>query len=579
MSSESRICQNCKSGFQIEPEDFGFYEKIKVPAPTFCPACLFQRKLAWRNTHALYKRKDSVVGKDVISIYHPDVEMNVVDQKYWWSDEWDPFDYGNEYDFSKPFFSQWKNIMRRIPFQALSNSKAVNSEYANVAEESYDSYLISAAWKNERTMYSDSISENKDCLDLCVVHKSEFCYEDVYCSDSNRLFYSEKTTSSIDSYFLYDCKGCVNCFMSSNLRNKSYCFENVQYSKEEYAEKIKQYDLGSFDTIQKLKIQFNDLKNKAIHKYANIINSHNVTGDNITGATDSRHVFDVSGNVKDTKYLFWSANYIFECYHCIAIGLLESSFESSDCGVGGARCHFSNVVYSSNDVEYSFNCYNSHDLFGCIGLRNKSYCILNKQYTKEEYFELLPKVKQHMMEMPYFDKVGRVYTYGEFFPIELSPFAYNETVANDFYPLTKKEAEEKGFGWREKEEKNYKVTTTASDLSDTIQDIADSITQETIECQHQGKCNDRCSTAFKILPNELIFYKRFNIPLPRLCYGCRHAERFKKRAPLYLWQRACMCDISTHDHSGVCQNQFETAYSPDRPEIIYCESCYQKEVL
>jgi len=173
---ENRICQNCKLNFTIEPEDFSFYEKIKVPAPTFCPECSHQRRFAWRNTHSLYKRKDSVTGDELISIYHPDVKMNIVDQKYWWSDEWDPFDYGKEFDLSRDFFTQWKELRDKIPFQSMSNSKAVNSEYCNVAEESYDSYLCTASWKVERTMYSDSIYEIKDSVDLCVVHKSEFCY-------------------------------------------------------------------------------------------------------------------------------------------------------------------------------------------------------------------------------------------------------------------------------------------------------------------------------------------------------------------------------------------------------------------
>jgi len=28
--TENRSCQNCKKNFTIEPEDFGFYEKISV---------------------------------------------------------------------------------------------------------------------------------------------------------------------------------------------------------------------------------------------------------------------------------------------------------------------------------------------------------------------------------------------------------------------------------------------------------------------------------------------------------------------------------------------------------------------
>ncbi|USN57480.1 MAG: hypothetical protein H6766_03435 [Candidatus Peribacteria bacterium] len=76
---------------------------------------------------------------------------------------------------------------------------------------------------------------------------------------------------------------------------------------------------------------------------------------------------------------------------------------------------------------YSFNCDSSSHLFGCIGLRNKSYCIFNKQYTKEEYNALVPKIIEHMKQ------TGE---WGEFFHPSLSPFGYNETVANEYYPVT-----------------------------------------------------------------------------------------------------------------------------------------------
>ena len=173
-------------------------------------------------------------------------------------------------------------------------------------------------------------------------------------------------------------------------------------------------------------------------------------------------------------------------------------------------------------------------MFGCIGLRNKKYCVLNKQYTKEDYFDLVPKIKEQMMDVPYVDKGGRVYRYGEFFPIELSPFAYNETVAQDYFPLTEQKATELAYAWKAAEVRTYVPTVDAVDLPDDIHSVDETILNEIIRCAHAGVCRDRCSTAFKILKDELIFYKRFTIPLPRLCYGCRHAERFSKRNPLKL---------------------------------------------
>jgi hypothetical protein len=484
------------------------------------------------------------------------------------------------FDFSEDFFSQWKALCDKIPFQSLSNSKAVNSDYCNVAEESYDSYLCSASWNIERTMYCDSISEIKDSSDLYVVHKSEFCYDDIYCQNSNRLFYSEKSISCIDSYFLYDCRNCTNCFMSSNLRNKSYVFYNKQLTKEEYRQKISKINLSSYDQIEILRKEFKSLKINSIHKFSNIINSNNSTGDNIDHAENCRYCFDSNGGLKDSAYVFWTAKGINETmYSGPGIGWGESIYEGFDAGAGGGNFVSCSVVYYSTNIYYSFNCYNSHDLFGCIGLRNKSYCILNRQYTKEEYFEMIEKIKKHMSDMPYFDKKGRVYRYGEFFPIELSPFAYNETVAQSFYPLTKEEVIEKGYFWRDKEEKKYIPTQTYLTLPDDIKDIDDAILNDVIECINKDK-NDRCPTAFKVTKDELSFYRRFSIPIPRKCYQCRHKERFEKRNPLKLFDRSCMCENKGHFHGDEkCTTQFKTSYSPDRPEIIYCEDCYKQEVI
>ncbi|KKT90642.1 MAG: hypothetical protein UW91_C0052G0013 [Parcubacteria group bacterium GW2011_GWF2_45_11] len=101
---ETKTCQNCKSGFTIEPEDFAFYEKIHVPPPTFCPDCRLQLRLLFRNERTFYKRKCDLCGKNMISSYAPEYTYPVYCQKCWWSDKWDPYQYGREYDFSKPFF-------------------------------------------------------------------------------------------------------------------------------------------------------------------------------------------------------------------------------------------------------------------------------------------------------------------------------------------------------------------------------------------------------------------------------------------------------------------------------------------
>ena len=522
----------------------------------------------------LHKRKCDTPGhtENIISIYSPEEKLNVCDLKYWWSDEWDPMSYGSEYDFSMSFFEQWRNLRNRFPLQALSNSKASNSDYCNVAEESRDSYMCSGSWKIERAFYGNRISEIKDSCDLYVVHRSELCYEDVMCTDSYKLFYSMNCKSCVDSYFLYDCHGCTNCFGCSNLRNKSYCMWNKQLSKEEYAKQLSQIDLQSFSKIRELKEKFKELYFSSIHKFANQIKVIDSTGDNLEGVKNCKDCFDSSGQIEDCKNSHWSAMRVKDAYDCgPGLGAAETMYEMFDAGAGGGHNFFGSVVYYSTNATYSFNCYSCSNIFGCIGLRNKNYCILNRQYSKEEYEALIPKIIEQMKSVPYIDSLGRIYSYGEFFPSEISPFAYNETVAQDYFPLTKEKAKAMGYKWREKEANDYKITLEAKNIPDRISDVSDSIIKEIIGCLHEGVCADRCAKAFRITQEELNMYRRFGVPLPHVCFSCRHDERLRKRNPMKLWHRKCM-------HEG-CLNEFETSFSPERQEIIYCESCYQKEVL
>jgi len=175
-----------------------------------------------------------------------------------------------------------------------------------------------------------------------------------------------------------------------------------------------------------------------------------------------------------------------------------------------------------------------------------------------------------MGDIPYLDAEGRMYKYGEFFPSELSPFAYNETVAQEYFPLTKEETLTKGYRWKNQRERNYQIEIKNENIPDDIKKASEDILSKAIECEHKGKCNEQCTEAFKITEDELKFYQRMNLPIPHFCPNCRHYTRLTQQNPLKLWHRKCMKEG--------CPNEFETSYAPDRPEIVYCERCYQQEV-
>ncbi|HEV7702579.1 MAG TPA: hypothetical protein VGO63_04030 [Candidatus Paceibacterota bacterium] len=576
---ETKNCQNCKQDFTIEPEDFNFYEKIKVPPPTFCPECRAIRRLMWRNERSLYHNTCASSGKKIISMFAPETGLTVYDRDIWWGDTWDPAFYGQEYDFSKSFFAQFKELLSRVPLANLGNTNMVNSDYANHSLNCRNCFLLYASIGGENVSYSTGLANVKDSMDLYKISKAEQCYDDVLCSGIFNTHFSYDSDECINSKFLTSCLNLQDCLGCVNLRHKSYCIFNKQYTKEEYEKIRDSYDLGSYEGLEKFKKEYDSFVKAQFRRYAFIYKSVNVTGDNIMNSKNARMVFDIFGELENCKFVCHVAAGLKESYDGYGAGAhAEFMYESVDTGAEGSRQLFSVLNHSCMETRYTYMCYGAKFLFGCIGVRNHDYYILNKKYTKEEYEKLLPKVIQHMKDMPYVDKKGRIYAYGEFFPEELSPFAYNETIVQEYYPLDVKVILERGLRLKDKEKRDYKIEVKTKDMPDHIKNTDESIVDKIIECMHKGQCEEQCTEAFKILSADLQFYKKINVPLPRLCPNCRHFGRLKKRNPFKLWPRECMCEKDTHGHAGKCEVEFETSYAPERPEIVYCEKCYQQEV-
>jgi len=568
MNQEIKNCQNCKSDFTIESDDFAFYEKMKVPAPTFCWQCRMVRRMTWRNERTLYKRTCDATSKDIISMFAPGQHV-VYERDYWWSDNWDQNASGRDYDFNKPFFQQFHELLQRAPLPNVANSNVINSDYSNHNADAKNCYLVYACYKNEDLAYCAGTVDCKSSLDLYKVLNLTHCYEDVLCGGMNHVFFSYDSDDSVNSAFLHACKNMIDSLGCINLRNKSHAIFNQIYSKEEYVKERAKYDFGSYKGLSDFKKKFSEFIQQHPRRHGFIYKSVNAIGDNILNSKNVYMGFDLFGGVEDSKYIVHGADVLRDTYDAYgAGGNLSNAYEVVDTGVDATRNLFSVFTHSCQNTYYTYACQNSRDLFGCIGLRSKEYCIFNKQYAKEEYEALVPKIIEHMNAMPYIDGKGRVYKYGEFFPVELSPFSYNETIAQEYYPKVEAEVLEAGYRWRAPDTKQYKVTLQPQDLPDHIKDVSDDIVNQVIGCEHGGGCNHQCMTAFKIIPSELQFYKANNLALPRLCFNCRHYARLAQRTPFMLWDRTC----------SKCAKPIKTSYSPDRPEIIYCEQCYQQEV-
>ncbi|MFA6000054.1 MAG: hypothetical protein WC783_03710 [Candidatus Paceibacterota bacterium] len=566
---ETKNCQNCKKDFEITPDDFNFYEKIKVPAPTFCPECRFQRRLSFRNNRVFYHKKCAMCDKMVLGLYNPDSEFTIYCRDCWLSDRWDPLSCGQDYDFSRPFFEQFRELQLRVPRANLYQTNFISSEYCNYGLDFKECYLLFGGHDNERVYFGNQIFNSRDSSDIAFSEKVEFSYEIFESQRLNKVFFSRHSTDCIESYYLIDCRNCINCFGCVGLVNKQYHIWNIPHTKEEYADFIKKNNVGSYEKHREFVKKLKELELSKPHRYARIYKSVNSDGDDLFEARNTHMAF-TSRQVEDSKYLFFIRNNVKNCYDNDFQGFNTELVYEVAHGFGGFNTAFGTRNLYNHDARYNEECHDCSNIFGCEGLRKKQYCILNKQYSKEEYEQLVSRIIEQMKSTPYIDKKGRVYGYGEFFPIELSPFAYNESIAQEYFPLNEEQSGEGGYVWRTTEKRNYKIDINNEDIPDDIQDVQDDIVNKVLACEHAGSCMEQCTEAFKIVSEELKFYKRMNLPLPRLCPNCRHYTRLKQRNPLKLWHRKCMKEG--------CDNEFETSYAGDRPEIVYCERCYQAEV-
>ncbi|MEK7212222.1 MAG: hypothetical protein AAB686_00915, partial [Patescibacteria group bacterium] len=461
----NKSCQNCKASFVIEADDMAFYQKIKVPPPTFCPECRLQRRMAVSNERTLYKISCGLCGKDTISIYPKDVPFPVYCMECWRSDKWDATEYGRDYDFSRLFFEQLAGLRKVVPRIALlQQGNMAGSEYANRSSNCKDCYLVFRTNFSEGCLYSHPANNSKDCMDCLNAQKCELAYNCIDCVNCYNVQYCQESKNCNNSAFLYDCRNCSDCFGCVNLRNKQYHIFNQPYSREDYFQKIEKLNVTSFGAIEEVKRQFKEFLPKFIKPYIMATNSVDVSGNWLDECKNTHHSFGCR-SVEDSQRLFA----IIESKDCMDYFYFgrgcELVHETSNCGYNSSRIFFSDLVHTGcSELQYCDNCVSTSNSFGCSGLKSRQYCVLNKHYSKDEYDELVPKVIEHINSMPYTDKNGRVYKYGEFYPIEMAVVAYNETAAQEYFPLTKEQALADGYSWRDTEGRNYYITVACTDL-------------------------------------------------------------------------------------------------------------------
>ncbi len=533
-------------------DDIPFYEKMDLPLPAMCPTCRFKYLLAFWTFGRFRIAKSALSGKTIITVLPESVPFPIYDRAEFVSDDWDPLTYGKDYDASRPFMDQLVELQSKVPHPHQCGVKNLNCDWTDDVWESKDVYLSrSGAWC-ESINYSYRMVSSKNCTDLTYCWELEYCYDCLYCFKSYNLKYSFNSRDCMDSLFLYDCRNCQNCFMCWNLRNQKYCILNQQYSKEEYEKKIQEYNLKSRKEIEELRKEFwQHIRQDAVHRENCDVKAVNSVGNFLNNDKNCYQCHFIE-NSENSRYTLrgWGGNEDIDVigpYNTEKCGTcsMDQYGYGNVCNLYTTSCRYS---------VYLDNCEESEYCFGCVGLRKKKYCILNKQYTEEEYKNLVEKIKSDMKNRG---------EWGKFWPLSSAYAGYNLSLAQMQYPMAKDEAVQFGAKWEEIIEPHYENIVSGDDLPDTIGEVGDEIVKQRILCPET-------KLSYNITKEELQFYREYGIPLPSRHFDWRTLERFKPFSQMVTLQKGT-CHY--------CKKEIEHYYSPELGfEKIACLECYQREV-
>lgn len=292
------------------------------------------------------------------------------------------------------FLDKFQLLKKSIPVPAVIEFNTENCEFIDYTYQSKNCYLCFDSFNLENSIYCISCL-GKNLVDCRLTVYSEVCYE---CVESNRCYGSTYLLQCNDCRDCHFCSLCISssyCFGCVGLTHKQYCIFNKQYSKKEYDKKVVELKK---ENPEKILQKMLELKKTIPHPSSQQFNTENCPyGDQILDSKNSYWCFSGFG-IQDSGFIF-EAGLIKNCWDMFTSGSDKGTTEL--CYELVETTYNYNCAYlfhcdNSTNCNYSSYLRNCSDCFGCVGLSNKKYCILNNQLTKEKYEEVLVNIKKEL---------------------------------------------------------------------------------------------------------------------------------------------------------------------------------------
>lgn len=598
--SQKRFCKYCKEEFAIFDIEKKLYDKHWFKYQEVCAYCNFRLLNSLFNDKYLYIRKDSYTWEDLVSIFSKDYDWNIMEASEYRNKLSNDMALDYSRDLEEDIFWAFLKLYDDFPKPSrLIYPDLYNWEYASHSWWSKNVYLSYCVFlDNEDIYYSFRVlSSSKNVFLSYSVFQSSNIYQSSSVSDSNNIFFSSNILNSNNLYFCREMENSSDCIFCCNQINSKYKIFNKLYSKEEYIS-LKKNIFSKLKTIswyKQLKKDFiKFLDENLILKSTHTNKSEKVNWDMILYSNNSINNY------------FW--NWTIDCVNSFSIwddlnDKCENVHNSVECWTFVSNCLWScsfwknlnNIFFSFAVVENSKNLYYCVDIENCeecmfsVGLRNKRYYILNKSYSKEDYF----KIKDLLIK-----KLQKDWKWWENLLHKIRFFPFNDTLWYDYFKVNKviypdwkekiidenanwivKVFEDKfiskwelDLGWWEKlqilwrtKDKEINLPESAKITSlDEIEDIDevwDEIMDRIIICEQTKR-------PFKIIKQELDFLKKKWLPV-RTYHHDYILDKLIHTRPIGKTY------ISSCDK---CNKETLSVFKQKPKYKVYCQSCYKESV-
>lgn len=293
----------------------------------------------------------------------------------------------------KNFIQLYKYLIYSLPHLAVHNFRCENSDYSDQLNDSINAYVCFNGYGLEDCYYLTDSRFSKDCVDMTYSNKCELCYECIDCEECYNSDFCRDCERCRDLKWCFDCFGCKNCFGCIALKGKEFYIFNEKYSKDEYEKKLKEVEkMPMGNLLEKLK----ELSYRCPMLAVKIRKCENCSGNYVYDSKNSNFVFKGHG-LEDSVYIT-DSDKLKDCADAdmsFKSELLYEAIEDTD----NYNCNFMYWCATCHDCEYVMYCFDCKNCFGCFNLHHKKYMILNKEYGKDEYFELVDAIKVELREM------------------------------------------------------------------------------------------------------------------------------------------------------------------------------------